>query len=38
MATAFYDLVHTHAVYGLELDTSWLSPEQCATHIRESPA
>ena len=34
-AAAFYDLVHTHAVYDLELDTSRLSPEQCAAHIKE---
>jgi chloramphenicol 3-O phosphotransferase len=29
------DEVHAHAVYDLELDTSLLSPEQCAEAIRE---
>jgi chloramphenicol 3-O phosphotransferase len=35
-AAAFYDLVHVHAVYDLELDTSRLSPEECALRIKES--
>jgi chloramphenicol 3-O phosphotransferase len=35
-ASAFYDLVHAHAVYDLELDTSTLSPEECALRIKEA--
>jgi chloramphenicol 3-O phosphotransferase len=33
-AAAFYDLVHAHAIYDLELDTSILSPEECALRIK----
>jgi chloramphenicol 3-O phosphotransferase len=35
-ATAFYDLVHAHAAYDLELDTSILSPQECALQIRDA--
>jgi chloramphenicol 3-O phosphotransferase len=35
-AAAFYDLVHAHAVYDLELDTSVLSPEECALQIKNA--
>ncbi|HEX8916960.1 MAG TPA: hypothetical protein VF898_00515 [Chloroflexota bacterium] len=33
-ATAFYDLVHTHVIYDLELDTSVLGPQECAQRIK----
>ena len=35
-APAFYDLVHRHVIYDLELDTSLLSPEECARQIKAS--
>lgn len=35
-AAAFYDLVHAHAIYDLELDTSALSPEECALQIKKA--
>lgn len=35
-AAAFYDLVHAHTVYDLELDTSVLSPEECALQVKEA--
>ncbi len=34
-AAAFYDLVHAHGVYDLELDTSAYSPMECAQKIKE---
>lgn len=33
-AMAFYDLVHAHGVYDLELDTSVASPSECAAQIK----
>jgi chloramphenicol 3-O phosphotransferase len=33
-AAVFYDLAHAHAIYDLELDTSVLSPEECALRIK----
>jgi chloramphenicol 3-O phosphotransferase len=35
-AAAFYDLVHAHGIYDLELDTSVLSPQECALRIKEA--
>jgi chloramphenicol 3-O phosphotransferase len=35
-AAAFYDLVHAHGIYDLELETSILSPQECALRIREA--
>lgn len=35
-AAAFYDLVHAHAIYDLELDSSQLTPEECALCIKEA--
>lgn len=35
-AAAFYDLVHADAIYDLELDTSVLSPVECAARIKEA--
>ncbi len=35
-AVAFYDLVHAHGFYDLELDTSVLSPMECALRIKEA--
>jgi chloramphenicol 3-O phosphotransferase len=35
-ALAFYDRVHTHARYDLDLDTSLLSPEECARRIKHA--
>lgn len=35
-AAAFYDLVHAHGIYDLELDTSVLSPQTCALQIKEA--
>jgi chloramphenicol 3-O phosphotransferase len=35
-AAAFYDLVHAHAIYDLELDTSVLSPQECALQIKQA--
>lgn len=34
-AKAQYDLVHAHAIYDLEVDTSLLSPEECALRIKQ---
>lgn len=34
-ARAFYDLVHRHTVYDVEIDTSEMDPEQAARRIRE---
>ena len=34
-AAAFYDLVHRDSVYDLELDTSVLTPAECAARVRE---
>ena len=34
-AKAQYDLVHAHAIYDLEVDTSLLSPEECAIRIKQ---
>lgn len=33
-ALAFYDLVHQHGIYDLELDTSEASPAECAARIK----
>jgi chloramphenicol 3-O phosphotransferase len=35
-AAAFNDLVHAHAVYDLEVDTSALSARECAPRIKET--
>jgi chloramphenicol 3-O phosphotransferase len=35
-AAVFYDRVHAHGIYDLELDTSVLSPEECALQIKEA--
>ncbi|MBV9282044.1 MAG: hypothetical protein JOZ41_18345, partial [Chloroflexi bacterium] len=35
-ALAFYDLVHAHASYDLELDTAALSPMECALRIKQA--
>jgi chloramphenicol 3-O phosphotransferase len=35
-ATAFFDLVHAHGVYDLEVDTSLASPMECAQRIKEA--
>ena len=35
-ARAFYDLVHAHAIYDLELDTSLASPVECAGQIKQA--
>jgi chloramphenicol 3-O phosphotransferase len=35
-AAAFYDLVHAHGCYDLELDTSRLSPSECARRIKQA--
>jgi chloramphenicol 3-O phosphotransferase len=32
--TAFYDRVHAHGIYDLELDTSKTSPRECALQIK----
>jgi chloramphenicol 3-O phosphotransferase len=37
-AAAFYDLVHTHGVYDLELNTAAASPMECAQRIKEALA
>jgi chloramphenicol 3-O phosphotransferase len=34
LASCQSDLVHTHAIYDLEVDTSTMSPEECAELIR----
>ena len=33
-ARAFYDLVHTHGVYDLEVDSARYSPDECAQQIK----
>ena len=35
-ASAFYDLVHAHGVYDLELDTAAASPMECAVQIKKA--
>ncbi|HEY7032704.1 MAG TPA: hypothetical protein VH482_15280 [Thermomicrobiales bacterium] len=35
-AAAFYDLVHAHGLYDLEVDTSIASPMECARRIKEA--
>jgi chloramphenicol 3-O phosphotransferase len=35
-AAAFFDLVHAHGVYDLELDTARLDPVACALRIKEA--
>ena len=35
-AAAFYDLVHAHGVYDLELDTATASPMECALRIKQA--
>ena len=35
-AVAFYDLVHAHGVYDLELDTATASPMECALRIKRA--
>lgn len=35
-AMAFYDLVHARAIYDLELDTSLMSPLECAQRIKQT--
>ena len=35
-AMAFYDLVHAHALYDLELDTALASPKECAGQIKQA--
>ena len=35
-AAAFYDRVHAHAVYDLELDTAAASPMECAVQIKQA--
>ncbi len=35
-AAAFYDLVHAHRYYDLELDTALLDPMTCALQIKEA--
>ncbi|MBA3946170.1 MAG: hypothetical protein H0X37_16600 [Herpetosiphonaceae bacterium] len=35
-ALAFYDLVHAHAIYDLELDTALASPLECAEQIKQA--
>jgi chloramphenicol 3-O phosphotransferase len=35
-AAAFYDLVHAHAIYDLELDTAVATPMECALHIKQA--
>jgi chloramphenicol 3-O phosphotransferase len=35
-AAAFYDLVHAHGVYDLELDTAAASPMECALRIKQA--
>jgi chloramphenicol 3-O phosphotransferase len=35
-ALAFYDLVHMHGVYDLELDTATASPQECAQRIKDA--
>lgn len=37
-ASAFYDLVHAHGLYDLEIDTSADSPAGCAQRIKEALA
>lgn len=32
----FYDLVHAHGLYDLEVDTSHLSPQECAAQIKQA--
>ena len=35
-AAAFYDLVHAHGVYDLELDTAAADPTECARRIKQA--
>jgi chloramphenicol 3-O phosphotransferase len=35
-AAAFYDLVHAHGVYDLDVDTSVASPMECALRIKDA--
>jgi chloramphenicol 3-O phosphotransferase len=35
-AVAWYDLVHAHGIYDLELDTSLASPMECAQQIKRA--
>jgi chloramphenicol 3-O phosphotransferase len=35
LVEAHYDIVHLHGIYDLEIDTSVLTPMECATQIKD---
>jgi chloramphenicol 3-O phosphotransferase len=35
LVEAHYDIVHSHGIYDLEIDTSVLTPTECASRIKD---